>query len=113
MPDWELCRVLGNVIDNAYEAARDQENPFVELVLQENIKDYKIIINNSSDLLEGATLERIFEAGFTTKAEKENHGMGLYIIKTLLNRYDNYIELHYDSGIVHSEIVIHKLLDEK
>lgn len=90
IPDWELCSMLGNLLDNAFEAALNEEHPRVGLEFRYEKGFYAIyIINNGSRIKEP---NRIFEAGYTTKGS-EGRGYGLYIVKKLADRYRGTIEI--------------------
>ncbi len=90
VPDWELCSMLGNLLDNAFEAALNGEHPRVGVEFRYENDFYAIyVINNGSRIKEP---ERIFEAGYTTKGS-EGRGYGLYIVKKLIDRYRGTIEV--------------------
>lgn len=90
VPDWELCSMLGNLLDNAFEAALNEEHPRVGVEFRYENGFYAIyIINNGSRIREP---DRIFEAGYTTKGS-EGRGYGLYIVKKLTDRYGGSIEV--------------------
>lgn len=90
VPDWELCSMLGNLLDNAFEAALNGEQPRVGLEFRYEAGFYAIyIINNGSRIKEPG---RIFEAGYTTKGS-EGRGYGLYIVKKLTDKYQGSIEV--------------------
>ena len=82
MDDWSFCRVLGNLIDNAISAVSGIAKPAIHLTLAETLHDYSFAVENNGPAIEPDTLRRIFERGFTTKPE--GHGMGLSIVKELL-----------------------------
>lgn len=122
MPDWEMCRVMANLIDNAIEASNNDglkmRSSGIKIIICENIKSYQVIISNwvtyeNNPIFEengqGHTvLTRIFEAGYTTKKEKKDHGMGLYIVKSTLEKHQNTIEATWDKGIVSMTLTIMK-----
>mgnify|MGYP002344343102 FL=1 len=90
IPVWDLCSILGNLLDNALEAAAKDPEPRVGIEFKHENGSYAIyIINNGSRISESS---RIFEAGYTTKGS-EGRGYGLYIVKKLLNKYQGKIEI--------------------
>lgn len=90
IPVWDLCSILGNLLDNALEAAANDPKPRVGVEFKYEDGFYAIyIINNGSRISE---LSRIFEAGYTTKGS-EGRGYGLYIVKKLANKYQSKIEI--------------------
>ena len=82
LSDWELCRVLGNLIDNAMEAVEGQADARVVVELYEDIRGYGFRVVNNGPAIAPEVLPRIFHTGFTTKID--GHGLGLPIVKELL-----------------------------
>lgn len=111
MPDWELCRVVGNMIDNGLRAVEHYgDDGCLTLDINENIKDYELIISNSSQPLEETAIQHFFTPGYTTKKDQDNHGMGLYISDVLMKKYHNHIDMTYANHTVKVKVIIHKLL---
>lgn len=104
IPDWEVCRIIANVIDNALDASLGVNEPVISIILAEKVKSYELCVRNDCMPIENSVKERLFEAGFTTKSNKEGHGMGLYIVKSLLDKYKGSIQLNYKVGSM--EVVI-------
>ena len=120
--DWELCKVLSNLIDNALTAATTdrgevdgkcpatdnggpeencsatdsegaEEEKSVRLEIMEDRENYIFSVTNSGPRIPEELREMIFRQGFTTKKE-EGHGMGLYIVQNVLKHYKGSLELH-------------------
>ena len=109
MPDWELCRVIGNMIDNGFRAAGEVPlDPYVTIVINETIVNYQLIISNSSQPIEPKNIEKFFTPGMTTKKDRANHGMGLYISREIMSKYNNTIEMAYEDGKVIVTVIILK-----
>ncbi|MBQ3157257.1 MAG: Spo0B domain-containing protein [Clostridia bacterium] len=85
MPDWEMCKVLSNLIDNAIDAmeALPQEKRSLSISLAENVKHYTFCVENTGEKIPDQIREHIFIPGFTTKGS--GHGMGLHIVRKTLN----------------------------
>ncbi|MFD3158060.1 sensor histidine kinase [Haloimpatiens sp. FM7330] len=99
MPSWEFCRILGNIIDNAIFALQDKDKNRVLIVeLYEDIKTYRFKIKNNGPQISEHIKEKIFQVGFTTKGDR-GEGMGLAIVKELLEKYGGGIELQSDRNI--------------
>lgn len=87
MPSWELCRILGNIIDNSiYALVENTGQKLLRIKLYEDLKNYSFTISNNGPQIPEGILQRIFEAGYTTKGERGD-GMGLAISKELLEHY--------------------------
>ena len=85
MPDWEMCKVLSNLIDNAIDAMESlpASEKKLTIILGENVKQYLFQVENNGELIPENIRERIFIPGFTTKGD--GHGMGLHIVRKTLH----------------------------
>ena len=95
--DWELCKVLSNLIDNAVKALEDFEGE--EKKLRVNITEtperYIFSVEDNGPKIPESIRENIFKKGFSTRKE-EGHGMGLTIVSEILNKSGGDIELSSD-----------------
>lgn len=90
IPVWDLCSMLGNLLDNAIEAAANAAEPRVGVEFKCENDLYLIYIINNGSLISDPT--KVFEAGITTKGS-DSRGYGLYIVKKLVNKYHGSIEI--------------------
>lgn len=94
--DWEVCKVLSNLIDNAMTALRDWDGERkIEIDISESKEAYIFSISNNGPMIPEEEQEQIFKQGFTTKIG-EGHGMGLYIVQTVLKENAGSISLTSD-----------------
>lgn len=89
-----LTRILGILLDNAVEAARN--SPEKEIFFDvtgpyENTKFTKYVISiKNSYSNKDVNIDRTREKGFTSKTEeKGSHGLGLWEVNKILNKSDN------------------------
>lgn len=87
-----LTRVLGILIDNAIEAAKDCEEKEIIITFRKDIQKNKqlfIIQNTYSN--KDVNIDEIFEKGKTSKAnnDSKSHGLGLWEIRQLLKKNNN------------------------
>lgn len=94
VPGWEMCRVLGNLIDNGLDALADTKDAQMTITLGETLQAFTFEIANNGPEIPDTLLERIFQSGFSTKST--GRGMGLAIVRTILQAYGGRIELHSD-----------------
>lgn len=102
LPDMDLCILLGNLLDNAIEAAEQvPDNPYIRLTLRKKGRQYFIQCENTF------TKEPIEERGrfLTTKSDKSIHGIGLQNMKNVVEKYDGSIDIHYDT-LFHVNILL-------
>ncbi len=96
VPGWEMCRVLGNLIDNAMDALAGRENPQLTISLFEDVKSYRFQVENNGPEIPEEVRRRIFSAGFTTK--QQGQGMGLHIVEQILTQHGGQIEVASDDA---------------
>ena len=95
VPGWEMCRVLGNLIDNGLDALSGTKDAQMTIALGETLQAFTFEISNNGPAIPDTLIERIFQSGFSTKSA--GRGMGLSIVKTILQAYGGRIELHSDA----------------
>lgn len=84
MKPWDLCRILGNLIDNAVTALSQKEGEKRLLVMiNESVENYIFEISNNGPAIPEENMPHLFKAGFTTK-KGEGHGQGLAIVARLV-----------------------------
>lgn len=85
MPDWEMCKVLSNLIDNAIDAMEkvQPKQRRLSIALGEDIRHYTFRVKNTGEKIPDSIREHIFIPGFSTKGE--GRGMGLHIVRRTLN----------------------------
>lgn len=86
----DLCRILGILIDNAIEAARECDEKYISIKFVNDVINnrYLIIVENTykNSLID---INKIFEKGFSSKKKKLNHGLGLWKVRQILRRNNN------------------------
>jgi len=98
IPSWEFCRIIGNIIDNAISALEGTSgSKYIQIDLYEDIKTYCFRIKDNGPGIPDEILDKIFEAGFTTKGN-HGEGMGLAITKNILLEYGGNVSVHVDGG---------------
>ncbi|NMA84968.1 MAG: GHKL domain-containing protein [Epulopiscium sp.] len=109
---WELCRCLGNLIDNGLEAATEVQGlKQLTVTISEDLINYDFLISNTGVPSDFTSWEDWLEAGYTTK-NKKGHGMGLYIVKRILDECQGKIEIHSSEERTIATIRIPKLAKE-
>jgi len=91
--DWELCKVISNIVDNAITALEEKtEQKKIMLDITEDKEFYRFSIANNGPMIPLDMQPHIFRQGVTTKLERE-HGMGLYIVMNVIKKYDGTIKM--------------------
>ena len=97
IPAWELCGILGNIIDNAVHAlAEKQGRRWIKIEIYEDMYNYDFRITNNGPAIPPELWEKIFETGYTTREEKGGEGMGLSICRSIMSRYRGTLKVFSD-----------------
>ena len=91
VPAWEICCIIGNLMDNAMDALEGQTGGRICLTVREDLKGFTFTIANNGDVIPEAMRETIFEPGVSTKGE--GRGMGLSIVRNTLAEFGGQIAL--------------------
>ncbi len=95
IPQWDMCKIFANIIDNAITALEDyeeQENKKINVQISENAGEYLFIISNNGPVIPKEKIPQIFKNGFTSK-RGEGHGLGLGIVRDIVDEYNGVIEV--------------------
>ena len=96
-----ICRILGNALDNAIEACEkiDNEDKFIMLTIKEMANNLVIEIDNSSLSVDINNMA-------TTKTDKKIHGIGLYSIEYAVKQINGLMTYEYADNVFSLKIVI-------
>ncbi|WP_425448465.1 sensor histidine kinase [Dethiothermospora halolimnae] len=98
VPSWEMCRILGNIIDNAiYSLLKKDNNRVLKVKVFKDLTGHVFKIIDNGNKIPDNIIENIFEPGFTTKGS-EGDGMGLSIVKQIVSDYGGDITVNSDEG---------------
>ncbi|WP_436857119.1 sensor histidine kinase DpiB [Citrobacter tructae] len=92
----EFAAIVGNLLDNAFEASLRTEdgNKVIELYLSDEGDDVVIEVADQGCGVPEVLREKIFEQGVTTRADAPGeHGIGLYLIASYVKRCGGTITL--------------------
>ncbi|KFI92128.1 signal transduction histidine kinase regulating citrate/malate metabolism [Bifidobacterium saguini DSM 23967] len=94
--DQDLCALMLNLLDNAIDASVKKAEGQRELHIEiQQVKGFlRISIGNRSahDVLSNNRLLR------TTKRDAQHHGIGLRVVRAIVNQYDGMIDMQYQDG---------------
>lgn len=92
--EYDLCSLMGNVLDNAIEAAENVDGAVIEVSL---FSDKHKLILTVSNTISQSVLNGNAELK-TTKDETELHGFGVKSIKAIAKKYDGIVDF-YEEGL--------------
>ncbi|WP_433167338.1 ATP-binding protein [Kribbella sp. CA-247076] len=97
----DVSTVLGNLVDNALEAAAGGPDPFVGVQVLECDGAVRIQVRDSGPGVDSAMQHRVFAHGFSTKSsESGEHGIGLALVRVICRKRGGDVTVHNDAGAV-------------
>jgi signal transduction histidine kinase len=108
VPSYELNRIVGNLINNAFDAVADLEkqNKWVNISIYEQYGNYVFKVSNYGNI-DPQTAQNIFLRGYTTK-QSGHSGMGLFITQQIAQKYGGKIILENKENVVEFMIILPK-----
>ena len=102
--DIDLSVIIGNLMDNAMEAALKLVNPedrFIRVYIREMKGQLYISITNSS-------FGEVKKVGFSYLSTKlsENHGFGLKRVDDIVHKYNGFVNRQSEEGVFATEIML-------
>lgn len=103
--EYDLCNLIGNVLDNAIEASeRAGDNAVVEVSL---FSDKHKMIFTASNSISKSVLNSNPELN-TTKDKHELHGFGVQTIKTIADKYDGNVDFYEENLVFFCRVLLCK-----
>ncbi|WP_035445808.1 ATP-binding protein [Bacillus sp. UNC41MFS5] len=95
-----LVTIIGNLVNNAFDAVREngKVEKRVSLFLTDLGKDLIIEIEDNGKGINNSISEQIFQNGFSTKNRQSNSGIGLSLVKEAIAGLGGYITFTSNEG---------------
>ncbi len=96
----DINTILCNILNNAIEACEKVDEKFISVTVGSTSDKVKISVCNSSSekAVNGNSIK-------TTKADTNNHGLGLPGVKAAVERHGGILALSYENGVFYTDIV--------
>jgi len=91
----QLCSLVGNLLDNAIESVAASPTPYVQFEIRQSECEYILWFANNGPMLT-TTLENLCQLGFTSKNNSTDHGIGLHLVRSIVEQSKGHIELDSD-----------------
>ena len=93
---FDINVILGNLLENAIRAAGESEEKLLNVRVRMRRGVLLVEVENSfrQDGLVRKSGIRAKEVYATTKKDKENHGIGLYSVRKMVEKYNGIMEVH-------------------
>jgi len=93
IPSWDLCSILGNLLDNAFETVIANKGiRRVGLEIKKEDNHHVIYVYNNGPSISEKKKHNLFKPGYTTK-DSQARGYGLFVVKKLVEEYNGNIEV--------------------
>ena len=102
MNDYDVCKLFSNILDNSIEESKKTSDKKLILSLYRK-NDYVIL--KYENTYDGKVKKDDFRF-FTTKENKKEHGYGIKIIKSIVNKYDGDMNIQEKNGIFKVVIIL-------
>ncbi|CAM5737983.1 putative Sensor protein CitS [Streptomyces afghaniensis 772] [Streptomyces afghaniensis] len=90
----DVATVVGNLVDNAVNAAAHAGERWVEVALRQDASSVEIVVRDSGPGVAPELAREVFSHGFTTKAAREGErGIGLALTKLVCERHGGEISV--------------------
>ena len=90
MKIYEFIRMFGILLDNAIEAAKECERKEMNVYFRKELNRHRlVVIVENTYTNKDVDIDKIYEKNYTSKNDKENHGLGLYEVRKILSRNNN------------------------
>jgi sensor histidine kinase regulating citrate/malate metabolism len=96
-----IITILGNLVENAIESlvAAALPDGRIEVSLRVEGGCVDLRVRDNGDGFPADLRDRIFEKGFTTKINPKNMGMGLYLVRSTVERFHGACEVTLEEGV--------------
>lgn len=103
----DLVTILGNLLDNAIRATLQEaeENRTIHLEWKDDGKFQLLTVENTGPTIPKDKLVHVFDLGYTTKESGEG-GVGLAVVKNVIDKYQAKIVIYSQEGITRFTIKI-------
>lgn len=97
----DVSTVLGNLVDNAMDAATSSRDPYVVVEVLERAGAVRIEVRDSGPGVDSAMQHRVFTHGFSTKdSAGDDRGIGLALVRVICRKRGGDVTVHNDAGAV-------------
>lgn len=92
--DFDLVSLLDNLLENAFEAAKQSEERFIDIRINDFNESFIVFnIKNSTSLPPYKQNGKFY----TSKSNSSGHGVGIKSIERVAKKYDGHVDFEYDN----------------
>lgn len=102
----QLNQVWTNLIDNAIDAMEDSESPTLEIITIQEDDFVKTYLRDNGTGIPEEILSKIFDPFYTTKAVGKGTGLGLEVVKNIIESHNGSIKVNSKPGQTEFEVCL-------
>lgn len=97
----DLVTIVGNLVDNAFEALDSRQDATVRLAIEASDRNVIIELRDSGPGIPKGSLKQVFEEGFSTKhGDGRRRGVGLALVRRSVLRRGGDVSVRNEAGAV-------------
>ncbi len=100
-----LPRIIGNLLDNAFDAASEDPKPHVVLIWDQVESQRQLVVKNNGQSIPQQVGSRVFEPGYTTKGNN-GRGWGLAICRRMADQLNGRLTYQSQNGYTVFRLVL-------
>jgi two-component system CitB family sensor kinase len=101
----DLITVVGNLVDNAIDAASGATGAWVEVSMQADPGGTAVRVRDSGPGIDAHVVDEIFREGYTTKGGGAHYGIGLALVRQVAQRTGGWVRVVNDGGAVFTALI--------
>src|SRR5260221_6968124 len=101
----DLITVIGNLVDNAIDAASGGQDAWVEVGVHTDPEGTAVRVLDSGPGVDEGVGDAIFREGFTTKVDGGHNGIGLALVRQVAQRNGGWVRVANDGGAVFTALI--------
>jgi two-component system CitB family sensor kinase len=101
----DLITVVGNLVDNAIDAASGAAGAWVEVSMQADPGGTAVRVRDSGPGIDAHAVDEIFREGYTTKGGGAHYGIGLALVRQVAQRTGGWVRVVNDGGAVFTALI--------
>ena len=101
----DLITVVGNLVDNAIDAAAGPPDAWVEVSVHADPDGTAVRVSDSGSGVDERAVDEIFREGFTTKTGGTHYGVGLALVRQVAQRRGGWVRVANDGGAVFTALI--------
>ena len=102
--DIDLCNLLGNILDNAIEAAKHCPNGYIEVSIRSDENMVLVIVANT---IAGSVMKRNKDLK-STKKNTTRHGYGIKTIRSIAEKYSGTASFYEEGEMFYCQVMMYK-----